>query len=366
MADYICRNCGHMQCSSGTNGGCAYTFWFLLLIITIFIGLFAPIAFVVVAFEVLFLILTSRNPDSNFCFKCKARGCVVPFNTPAGQQIYKTFYPDEYEAEKQKEEQERQRKEEEAQAREDAGLSYLDKFHIEEPSIGKFLLFLLISAAIIFILFLSLSGIRTLIGAAPKKEVATTPQAQQQVKPAAKPRPKPLKTAQRLSTEQQFQDGKGVFIPLSEKAGIAIEDISLAQIFVNDKFEQSVQAYYIDTKKYPQINDNLIYYATNLARTISEAAYEEDKPLEIFVYTQMKDLYYIRNLPQNNVMELIVELMRQEPLFHIGYNPKTMTELCMKAPYGYKSLIKMRDDEQWTEGIACSYKDLKALLESWN
>lgn len=192
MADYICRNCGHMQCSSGTNGGCAYTFWFILLIITIFIGLFAPIAFVVVAFEVLFLILTSRNPDSNYCFQCKARNCVVALDSPAGQQLYKTFYPNEYEAEKQKEERERQRKEEETQAREDAGLSYLDKFHIEEPSIGKFLLFLLISAAIIFILFLSLSGIRTLIGAAPQKEVATTPQAQQQAKPATKPQPKPV------------------------------------------------------------------------------------------------------------------------------------------------------------------------------
>ena len=187
MADYICRNCGHMQCSSGTNGGCAYTFWFILLIITIFIGLFAPLAFIVVAFEVLFLILTSRNPDSNFCFKCKARGCVVPFNTPAGQQIYRTFYPEEYEEKKQKEEQERKRKEEDAQAREDAGLSYLDKFHIEEPSIGKFLLFLLISAAVVFVIFLSLSGVRTLIGAAPQKEVATTPHAQQQAKPENKP-----------------------------------------------------------------------------------------------------------------------------------------------------------------------------------
>lgn len=187
MADYICRNCGHMQCSSGTNGGCAYTFWFILLIITIFIGLFAPIAFVVVAFEVLFLILTSRNPDSNYCFQCKARNCVVALDSLAGQQLYKTFYPNEYEAEKQKEEQERQRKEEEAQAREDAGLSYLDKFHIEEPSIGKFLLFLLISAAVVFVIFLSLSGVRTLIGAAPQKEVATTPQAQQQAKPENKP-----------------------------------------------------------------------------------------------------------------------------------------------------------------------------------
>ena len=238
MAGYICRNCGHMQCSSGTNGGCAYTFWFILLIVTIFIGLFAPIAFVVVAFEVLFLILTSRNPDSNFCFKCKARGCVVPFNTPAGQQIYRTFYPDQYEAEKQKEEQERQRKEEEAQAREEAGLSYLDKFHIEEPSIGKFLLFLLISAAIIFILFLSLSGIRTLIGAAPQKEVATTPQAQQQAKPAAKPQPKKLSKSECDKLYQNLQNYS--LYPLAGK-------------------ETEIDNYYLKCSDYTQRDKNSYY-----------------------------------------------------------------------------------------------------------
>ena len=96
---YICRNCGSMQYQIGRSGGCAQTFWQWCLGITVVIGLFFPIAFIVVAFEVLFLILTSRNPASNFCFKCKARGCVVPFNTPAGQQIYKNFYPEEYEEE---------------------------------------------------------------------------------------------------------------------------------------------------------------------------------------------------------------------------------------------------------------------------
>ena len=183
MADYICRNCGHMQCSSGTNGGCAYTFWFVLLIITILIGLFAPLAFIVVAFEVLFLILTSRNPDSNFCFKCKARGCVVPFNTPAGQQIYRTFYPEEYEEKKQKEEQERKRKEEDAQAREDTGLSYLDKFQTEDPKIWQITGFVILAIIVIGLICSSIDS---------NPEPVKTPQAQQQVKPAAKPQPKPV------------------------------------------------------------------------------------------------------------------------------------------------------------------------------
>lgn len=185
MADYICRNCGHMQCSSGTNGGCAYTFWFILLIITIFIGLFAPIAFVVVAFEVLFLILTSRNPDSNYCFQCKARNCVVALDSPAGQQLYKTFYPNEYEAEKQKEEQERQRKEEEAQAREEAGLSYLDKFQTNDPKIWQITGFVILAIIVIGLICYSIDF---------KQEQIKTPQAQAQQQ--AKPENKPQKLTQ--------------------------------------------------------------------------------------------------------------------------------------------------------------------------
>ena len=112
MAKYICRNCGNMQYSSGNNGGCAPVFWRILLLITCLVGLFVPIAFVIVAFEILFLILTSRNPDSNFCFECRARGCVVPFNAPAGQQIYKNFYPEEYEEEEKQKNIEQSLKEE--------------------------------------------------------------------------------------------------------------------------------------------------------------------------------------------------------------------------------------------------------------
>lgn len=177
---YICRNCGSMQYQIGRSGGCAQTFWQWCLGITVVIGLFFPIAFIVVVFEVLFLILTSRNPDSNYCFLCKARNCVVALDSPAGQQIYKTFYPDEYEAEKQKEEQERQRKEEEAQAREEAGLSYLDKFQTEDPKIWQITGFVILAIIVIGLICSSIDS---------KPEPVKTPQAQtqQQVKPENKP-----------------------------------------------------------------------------------------------------------------------------------------------------------------------------------
>ena len=177
---YICRNCGGMQYQIGRSGGCAQTFWQWCLGITVVIGLFFPIAFIVVAFEVLFLILTSRNPDSNYCFQCKARNCVVALDSPAGQQLYKTFYPNEYEAEKQKEEQERQRKEEEAQAREDAGLSYLDKFQTNDPKIWQITGFVILAIIVIGLICYSIDS---------KPEQIKTPQAQaqQQVKPVNKP-----------------------------------------------------------------------------------------------------------------------------------------------------------------------------------
>ena len=175
MAKYICRNCGNIQYQQGQNGGCAYTFWFLLLIFTIFIGLFAPIAFVVVAFEVLFLILTIRNPDSNYCFQCKARGCIVPMDTPAGEQLYKSFYPQEYEEEQ---EEEKKRLEEEAKETE------IEDFR-ENPN--KDWLWIVIPTVITFLIIVLLNGLVQ----PSNKEPQITPQVQQKTEPVTKPQPKP-------------------------------------------------------------------------------------------------------------------------------------------------------------------------------
>lgn len=98
MAKYICRNCGFMQYSYGTsNSGCALVFWIVCLILTILIGLFAPVAFIVVLFEILFIILVSKPNNTNICFECKAKDCIVPLDTPAGRKIYKDFFGEEYE-----------------------------------------------------------------------------------------------------------------------------------------------------------------------------------------------------------------------------------------------------------------------------
>ncbi|DAB09765.1 TPA: hypothetical protein CPT95_03530 [Candidatus Gastranaerophilales bacterium HUM_15] len=145
---YICRNCGSMQYQIGRSGGCAQTFWQWCLGITVVIGLFFPIAFIVVAFEVLFLILTSRNPASNFCFKCKARGCVVPFNTPAGQQIYKNFYPEEYEEEEKQKNIEQSLKEEINE--EIKNYSNKDWVYIIIPVIIVFLIIFILQGLIVY------------------------------------------------------------------------------------------------------------------------------------------------------------------------------------------------------------------------
>lgn len=91
MAKYICRNCGYIQHKTGYSSGCAFSFWLVCFIFTIFIGLFAPVAWIVVLFEILFMILT-RPRKSNECFKCKAKDCIVPIDTPAGKKIYTEFY----------------------------------------------------------------------------------------------------------------------------------------------------------------------------------------------------------------------------------------------------------------------------------
>lgn len=91
MAEYICRNCGFIQHKTGYSSGCAFTFWTICLVFTVFIGLFAAVAWIVVLFEILFMILT-RPRKSNECFKCKANDCVVPIDTPAGKKIYTEFY----------------------------------------------------------------------------------------------------------------------------------------------------------------------------------------------------------------------------------------------------------------------------------
>lgn len=100
---YICSNCGYLQDEIGVSGGCAHDFWGWCIIVTLLISLFYWVGFIVLAFEILFFILTSGK--SNCCKKCKAKDCVIPVNTPRGEKIFNEYY--EYvEEETEQEEQE--------------------------------------------------------------------------------------------------------------------------------------------------------------------------------------------------------------------------------------------------------------------
>lgn len=90
---YICSNCGHLQYEIGESGGCAHTFWGWCIIVTLLISLFYWLGFIVLAFEILFFILTGGK--SNCCKKCKAKDCVIPVNTPRGKKLFDEYY--EYE-----------------------------------------------------------------------------------------------------------------------------------------------------------------------------------------------------------------------------------------------------------------------------
>ncbi len=95
IKEYICRNCGNMQDISGQGKGCAVDFFQVALFFTIIISLIVPILWFAVAFEILFLILSSNSIKKNYCWSCKASDCIVPLNSPAGETIFKDFYKEE-------------------------------------------------------------------------------------------------------------------------------------------------------------------------------------------------------------------------------------------------------------------------------
>ena len=92
MNNYICSNCGCKQSTYGRkNSGCANVFWITCLIFTIFISLFVPVLWLVVGFEILFVILTSPKTE-NYCYNCGSKNSIIPINSPKGQKLNDEFY----------------------------------------------------------------------------------------------------------------------------------------------------------------------------------------------------------------------------------------------------------------------------------
>lgn len=148
MVKYICRNCGNIQYQQGQNSGCAVSFWFLGFVISFIIALCGAFVFYFISIVILlYLIVLFISQKSNYCFQCQAKDCIVPMDTPAGEQLYKSFYPQEYEEEQ---EEEKKRLEEEAKEAE------IEDFR-EKPN--KDWLWVVIPTVITFLIILILNGL---------------------------------------------------------------------------------------------------------------------------------------------------------------------------------------------------------------
>lgn len=173
MARYICRNCGNIQYQRGQNSGCAASFWFLGFAISFIIALCGAFVFYFISIVILlYLIVLFISQKSNYCFQCQAKDCIVPMDTPAGEQLYKSFYPQEYE-----EEQEEEKKRLEEAARE----AEIEDFR-EKPN--KDWLWVVIPTVITFLIILILNG---LIQPAQEQEI-TKKQAETIQKAETKPK----------------------------------------------------------------------------------------------------------------------------------------------------------------------------------
>ncbi len=141
------------------------------------------------------------------------------------------------------------------------------------------------------------------------------------------------KTEKRLSIDEQDIEGKGVYIPVSEGAGMVVDDIGLSQIYYHTKF--NISAYNIDLDKYPQLASNVLKYSEYIAAELADGP-EGPQDVDVYIYSTAPDLYYLRNFPQDIPKNLMLELERLRPILHIVYKPGVMLTTCVFTPDGYK------------------------------
>lgn len=171
-------------------------------------------------------------------------------------------------------------------------------------------------------------------------------------------------TTKRLDIMQQSQDGRGVYLPLSENASISVGDVMFSQIFIHDKF--NIQVFFVDLKKYPKIKNHLITYGEKLALTLSDSSFDEKKFFDIYVFSTPKDLYYLRNVNQSP-KELELALMKISPLMHVKYNPKVSISVCRSTTDGYKEVGRTSFNNWKLEsGLPCGYSDLVKMYNYWD
>ena len=99
---YICKNCGHIQDTLGETSSAAAAGWGICIFFTLLISVVAPVAWVVLGFEILFFILSQNNMKKNCCLSCKAAGSMLPIKSVAGEEVYQEFKEKERKLKEQK------------------------------------------------------------------------------------------------------------------------------------------------------------------------------------------------------------------------------------------------------------------------
>lgn len=148
--------------------------------------------------------------------------------------------------------------------------------------------------------------------------------------------------SKRLSIDEQSMDGKGIFMPLEAKAGILINNVVLSQIFFHNKLK--IDVYFVDPQKYPQFYLNIEKYAQNLMWEYDNRQQEYEKNMSnydcnnsrLYVFSNMQDLYFLRELPQHNSEYINQVLINLKPVIYFTYSSKLPNKINILTKNGYK------------------------------
>lgn len=172
------------------------------------------------------------------------------------------------------------------------------------------------------------------------------------------------KQNKRLSIEEQEQDEKGTILPISMGYSHPIDDVVFSQIYGRKSFYHSTTAYYVDRQKYPNFYKsikNATEYASKLAEQLAMYRYDDKDSINIFIYSYVPDLYYTRDIPFKNQLEMDIEFMKLKPAIHVNYTENVLLEMCVWTDKGYRSYLKYSpNDVQWVDGGGCGINDLEA------
>ena len=94
MEKLICEKCGALSEKNETLSRSGLIIWNVIktvVFLIIFIGLwFIPVVGWILAIALLFVPINQKN--KNKCTKCQNENCIIPVDSPKGQELYKKYY----------------------------------------------------------------------------------------------------------------------------------------------------------------------------------------------------------------------------------------------------------------------------------